>query len=168
MNLALPHTDHVSALVRLGFDACAPLWRHLRHEFFEITMPAHSCLSFVTTHVIGYFLFDDRGAREKVLVGESAPRTRFKISFKLRCGHLTANSNSGIDCPWCKFRRMRNLSGIVLGKSPLNIFGHADIVMCACRRIREHVYIVEACHCQIFLVFTHPLVQPAYASSKLR
>ena len=62
MNLALPHTDHVSALVRLGFDACAPLWRHLRHEFFEITMSAHFIIhSFVMTRIIGYFLFEDKG-----------------------------------------------------------------------------------------------------------
>ena len=54
-------------LVRLGFDACATLQRHLRHEFFEVAMSAHFCLSFVTARTIGYLLFADKEGQKSLL-----------------------------------------------------------------------------------------------------
>ena len=61
------HLEIVGAvkIVRLGIDACATLRRHLRHKFFEVTMSAHFCLSFVTERIIGYLLFADKEVREK-------------------------------------------------------------------------------------------------------
>ena len=91
-----------------------------------------------------------------MLVGESASRARFEVSLKLRCGRLVTNGNRSVNCPWSKFRRMRNLPGIVFGKSLLNVFGHADIVMCTCRHIRQHVYIMETHHLKSF----HPARLP--------
>jgi hypothetical protein len=42
-NLLANLRKHILAvkLVRLGLDACAAFRRHLRHEFFEVTMSAH-------------------------------------------------------------------------------------------------------------------------------
>ncbi len=57
-------------------------------EFDEFGSPSRSSASL------------SEGWWEQVLVGEGAARARFEISFKLRCGCLVTNSNSGINCPW--------------------------------------------------------------------
>ena len=41
-------------------DSCQSFQRHIRHEFFEISLSAQIWLSFVMTHIIGYLLFNGK------------------------------------------------------------------------------------------------------------
>ena len=106
----------------------------------------------------------------EVSVGKWSAAVSFQIGFKRVGFFFWWKRNCCFNFPRFEFWSMRNFSGVVFGKTSVQIFRNSRIPMSSSYDINEQVHIIKFWHINNFCAFLYyPLFTiPLYAVARLR